>query len=147
LDFKLIFRILQKGLHYISEGADFVNLIASRMNNSRLSTSNKPKIDIDLEKIEEFIKQPSNYEIREGKIFILSLNRYKVDNKNITVTLVKKSGEVFKSFSSIVECAKYLGIARSTVNNRALNGTYFLYKNILNNEEIRISLLSSSEKN
>jgi hypothetical protein len=60
------------------------------------------------------------------------LNRYKVDNKNITVTLVK--GEVFKSFSSIAECAKYLGIARSTVNNRALNGTYFLYKNVLNNE-------------
>lgn len=125
-------RILQKGLHYISEGADFVNLIASRMNNNRLSTSNKPKIDIDLEKIEEFIKQPSNYEIREGKTFILSLNRYKVDNKNITVTLVK--GEVFKSFSSIAECAKYLGIARSIVNNRALNGTYFLYKNVLNNE-------------
>jgi len=64
LDFKLIFRITQKGLHYISEGADFVNLIGSRMNNNRLSTSNKPKIDIDLEKIEEFIKQPSNYEIR-----------------------------------------------------------------------------------
>jgi len=39
------------------------------MNNNRLSTSNKPKIDIDLEKIEEFIKQPSNYEIREKFLF------------------------------------------------------------------------------
>ena len=43
----MIFRIIQKGLHYIPEGADFVNLIASRMNNNRLSTSNKPNIDID----------------------------------------------------------------------------------------------------
>lgn len=64
------------------------------MNNNGLSTSNKPKIDLSLEKFEEFIKQPSNYEIREGKIFILSLNRYKVDNKNITVTLVKKAGSI-----------------------------------------------------
>ena len=43
------------------------------MNNNGLSTSNKPKIDIDLEKIEEFIKQPSNYEIREGKKFFFIL--------------------------------------------------------------------------
>lgn len=66
-------------------------------NNNRLSTFNKPKIGVDLEKIKEFIKQPFlwksiNYKIIKGKTFILSLNRYKVDNKNITVILVKEIG-------------------------------------------------------
>lgn len=63
-----------------------------------------------------------NWLIREGRTYILLLNRYKVDNSAISVLLLDKGGERPGSFLSVVECAKYLGIARSTVKRRAENG-------------------------
>jgi hypothetical protein len=98
------------------------------MNNNRLSTS-IPKINSTplITEIEEFLKQPSNYEIRDGKLFILSLNRFRVYNSAVSILLVDaNTDETIKSFLSLAECARYLGIARSTVNNRALKGKSFL---------------------
>jgi hypothetical protein len=131
-DFKSILKMIQKGFHYLPEGQALIERIVSQINNGRLSTSKRTKLDRNLlmVDIEEFLKQPSNYEIREGRTFILSLNRYRVDNSAIGVLLVEKDGEVLKSFPSVAECAKYLGIARSTVKRRVENGQQFILKPI-----------------
>ena len=70
---------------------------------------------------------PSNYEIKNGKLFIISLGRFKVDNEAVSIQLLDAVlFATIKSFSSISDCAKFLKIARSTVNNRALKGKSFL---------------------
>lgn len=105
------------------------------MNNGRLSTSEIAKLDHNqlITDIEELLKQPSNYKIREGRTFSLSLNRYKVDNSAISVLLLDKDGERLESFLYFAECAKYLGIACSTVKRRAENGQQFIFKSIKEN--------------
>ena len=73
------------------------------------------------------LNQPSNYEIKKGKFFIISLDRLRVDNEAVLIQLLDiVSSATIKSFSSISDCAKFLKIARSTVNNRALKGKSFL---------------------
>ena len=63
------------------------------MNNYRLSTSLHPKMDRSLLEtdIKKLLSGPSNYEVREGKKYIISLNRYlkhEEPNKTIAVQLV-----------------------------------------------------------
>lgn len=55
-----------------------------------------------------------------------------MDDSAISVLLLEKDGEVLKSFPlrTVAECAKYLGIARSTVKRRAENGQQFIFKPI-----------------
>jgi len=50
-----------------------IKRIVSQMNNNRLSTSKAPKIDrIELLlEIEKFLSRPSNYEIKDGKVWVL----------------------------------------------------------------------------
>lgn len=72
--------------------------------------------------------------MRDGKLFILSLNRYRVDNASVSIQLVDaKTEETRKLFPSLLECANYLGIARPTVKNRVVKGKSFL----LDNKEIK----------
>lgn len=79
--------MIQKGFHYLPEGIFLIERIVSQMNNGRLSTSNTTKLDRNQLKLEidKFLTQPSNYEIREGRTFIVSLNRYRVANASIGV--------------------------------------------------------------
>ena len=122
--------MIQKGFQYLSEGQILIERIVSQMNYGRLSTSNTTKIDRNLLRLEvdKFLTQPSNYEIREGRTFIVSLNRYTVANAAIEVFLMDKGNEVLKSFSSVAECANYLGLTRFTVKRRADNGQQFIFK-------------------
>lgn len=70
---------------------------------------------------------PSNYEIKNGKLFIISLDRFRVDNEAVSIQLLDVvSYATIKSFSSIYDCAKFPEISRSTVNNRAIKGKSFL---------------------
>ena len=78
-------------------------------------------------KIGELLNLPSNYQIKNGKLFIIFLDRFKVDNEAVLIQLLDAvSSATIKSFSSISDCAKLLKIARFTVNNRALKGKSFL---------------------
>ena len=79
-DWKLILVILSKGLHYTSEGLNIIEIISNQMNNNRLSTTTpEVKITFLKDKIYELSNSPSNYEIRNGKLFIISLNRFRVN--------------------------------------------------------------------
>ena len=53
--------------------------------------------------------------------------RFRVDNEAVSIELLDvASSATIKSFNSISDCAKYLNIACSTVNNRAISGKSFL---------------------
>jgi hypothetical protein len=136
-DWKLILALITKGLHYLPEGINLIEIISSQMNNYRLSTY-LPQVQVTSYKkeVEELLELPSNYEIREGKLFILSLDRFRVDNEAVSIELLDVASlAVIKSFDSISDCAKYLNLARSTVNNRACKGKSF----ILEGRTIRIN--------
>lgn len=86
LDWVAIFDIRKKGLQYTPEGHKVIDRILNQMNNNRLSTSSKPRIDraeliIDLNNL---LSLPSNYEYKEdGKIFIISENRYLTGGRRV----------------------------------------------------------------
>lgn len=129
-DWKLILAIITKGLHYLPEGVNLIEIISSQMNNYRLSTY-LPQVQFTSyqKEVEELLKLSSNYEIRNGKLFILSLDKFRVDNEAVSIELLDViSFAVIKSFNSISDCAKYLKLARSTVNNRALKGKSFIFE-------------------
>lgn len=141
-DWKYIIAILSKGLHYLPEGIQLIMEIVNQMNNYRLSTS-EPKVKNILckSKVEEFLNQPSNYEIRKNRLFIISLNRYKVNNVSISLQLINiETKEILKSFSSLLKCANYLGITRSTLKNRIIKSKSFL----LNGKKVLVSLNNSN---
>jgi hypothetical protein len=91
------------------------------MNNNRLSSkSTTPVIDRSLlqAEIDKLLKEGSNLEEREdGRIFSKSLNRY-LPPTNIGVELKDQYGLVINTFASLSDCAKYLGISRSTIARR-----------------------------
>jgi len=66
---------------------------------------------------------PSNYEIdsQSGKTKIISEQRYIGEGKGKAVALVS-SGSTIKTFKSLTDCAKFLGISTQTVNSKLLNG-------------------------
>lgn len=102
-------------------------------NNNRLSNSpngeeggslvNRDQLQAD---ISELLSRPSNYEVRDGKTYIKSLNRLKGSPTSKGVELRDHiSGDLIKSFASIAECAKYLNSIPQTTRGRALKGTPF----------------------
>lgn len=60
------------------------------MNSNRLSTSDSVKVDRNLlhSQVTKLLSGPSNLEVRDGKPFIISLNRNKGVNKSIAVQIV-----------------------------------------------------------
>ena len=134
IDWKAIFAILSKGLHYLPAGEAMIKRIIGQMNNNRLSTneiSNNSQDNLLLRvEVAKLLEQPSNYQISEdGRLFIVSLNRYKVNNKAKTVQLVEvSSGDTIATFNSVNSCAKYLGVALSTVQRRILVSSHFIFE-------------------
>ena len=122
------------GLHYLPEGKALIERITQQMNNYRLSSSLHPKIDRSLlvADITKLLSGPSNYEIREGKTYIKSLNRYLKHeelNKAIAVQLVDgQTGNILSTFNSFNDCAKFLGTSRSSVSNRSVNNNQFKHQ-------------------
>ncbi len=65
------------------------------MNNNRLSTTTpEVKITFLKDKIYELSNSPSNYEIRNGRLFIISLNRFRVDKESVPIELVDSDTSV-----------------------------------------------------
>lgn len=128
-DWKLILRLKDLGVQYTQEGLKVIDQIISQMNNSRLSTSDSPKVDRAslLSKIELLLNGPSNLEEREGRIFIKSLNRFRSERKSIAIELQDEEGNIIKSFESIADCVKFLGLGRNLVYKRYQKGQPMLF--------------------
>lgn len=127
-DWRTIFKLRENGHHYNTECWEVIKLIFSQMNNRRLSTY-KEKESLNMEvlqsKIEKFLNGPSNYENREGRIWVKSLNKYYSDSKAVAVQMLDLNGLVLKSWSTITECANSLNITRGGVQKRLKNNTKF----------------------
>lgn len=99
----------KKGLHYLPEGKALINRIASQMNNYRLSTTDVPRIDRFSLKAEtdRLLSGPSNYASKDGKVWIHSLERFKIDNQPKGVQLVEVlKGDILNTFlTQTVACA------------------------------------------
>lgn len=113
-DWKAIFNVYKKGLNYIKEGEALIKRILSQMNNNRLSTSKVPRVNRDLIQVDiaKLISKPSNYEIKDGRVFIKSLNRFKGSPTSKMVQLLDATNEsvnILNTFTSIVESAKFFG--------------------------------------
>lgn len=132
-DWKAIFNLRKMGHHYIPEGKALIECIVKQMNNYRLSTNtNHPKVDrtLLLDNVAKLLNGPSNYEIKDGKIYIKSLNRYlkEISNKAQAIQLVAVSNQkILSTFNSFNDCAKFLDVSKSTVHNRLEKSTQFLY--------------------
>ena len=118
------------GLHYKGEGKNFILRILDQMNNNRLSTLGKPIVDrtLLLSDLAKLLSAGSNYEMRGGKMYIKSLNRYLSTNKTFSVQLIDEAdGKILNSFPSVPEAAKLLGVG--TVHYRVRHGNRFLFDN------------------
>lgn len=123
-----------QGLHYTDEGLKLIELIISQMNNRRLSNSGLPMVKdracLYLE-VQRLLMGPSNYENRNGRIWIISQNKFLIEGIRKEVQLIDDQGNILKTFKSLTDCAKFLGVAKSTVSDRLKNNHYFKFENKL----------------
>ncbi len=118
LDWKTILKLKELGMHYTDEGVKLIDQILSQMNINRLSTNSKPKPDRTflLICINKLLRSGgSNFEIRNGRTFIKSLNKYYSDPKCVKVQLQDKDGKVIQTFGSLSSCWRFLGVYPATV--------------------------------
>lgn len=132
-DWKNIFRLKEQGHHLSEKGSELINLIISQTNNNRLSTSlNYVVVDREqlLAKVNELLNGPSNFEIKNGKKFVISLNKYYYSSRiNVCVILVDEEGNKLHCFDSLADCAKFLNVDPSTVSKRKSKGIPFIFEN------------------
>jgi len=137
IDWKYIGKLKNLGLHYLPEGVKLIELILSQMNENRLSTTGVKLVERNFieSEVTKLLNGPSNYEIREGRIFIKSLNKYHSGRTKTKVELKDQEGLVFKIFDSMNKCAEFLGVSTHTVSKRIKNNSsvrfnskeYFIY--------------------
>ena len=131
-DFKTILSLKEKGHHYSKQGKDLIDLILSQMNNKRLSTSNQPIVnrdELDL-RIQTFWNKPSNLELRENRVWIISEGRLQSEGgKSKALELLDDLGNLVKTFKSISECGKYLSISPTSVSRLIKKADFFTHNN------------------
>jgi hypothetical protein len=104
------------------------------MNNNRLSSNqdeNYPVIDREqlYLKINQLLNGPSNIEVKEdGRLFIKSLNRFYTGSGKTEVQIISDKGLVLKTFTSLSDCAKFLGLTQPMVKNRLIKNQAFLFE-------------------
>ena len=103
------------------------------MNRNRLSTSSSQPIADRaqvLDQVNLLLSGPSNFELRNGRKWVVSLNKYyNYSRKNICVGIVDEKGNNLHSFDSLADCAKFLNVKPSTVSKRIIKGISFLFYN------------------
>lgn len=133
-DWKIIFQLKEKGLHYLPEGLILVNGILDQMNRRRLSSSEKAEVRLNrtpLDKeIAKLLSGPSlpppsgggNLEVMsDGRVLIKSLNKYYSSRLSIEVEIIDDKANLIKTFPSIKECAEFLGMTRQVLTRRILS--------------------------
>jgi hypothetical protein len=132
VDFQAILSLKEKGHHYSKQGKDLIDLILSQMNNNRLSTSNKPIVDRDnlSLKIQALLNKPSNLELREGRVWIISEARFQSEGgKSKALELRDDQGNLVNAFKSISECGRYLSISPTSVSRLIKRAEFFTHNN------------------
>nr|YP_009254022.1 hypothetical protein [Hypomyces aurantius]ANC62708.1 hypothetical protein [Hypomyces aurantius] len=131
LDWKSIGKLKNLGLHYLPEGVKLIELILSQMNENRLSSRGIKPVERNFIQSEviRLLQGPSNYEIREGRIFIKSLNKYHSGRTKTKVELKDQEGLVFKTFDSMNKCAEFLGVSTHTVSKRIKSNSPVIFNN------------------
>ena len=132
-DWKTVFKLKEQGHHLSEKGGKLIDLIISQTNNNRLSTSlNRVVVDREqlLAKVNELLNGPSNFEVRNGRKFVISLNKYYHSSRlNVCVILVDEKGNTLHSFDSLRDCAKFLKVDPSTISRRKSKGIPFIFEN------------------
>nr|QYB19427.1 LAGLIDADG endonuclease [Monilinia fructicola]QYB19488.1 LAGLIDADG endonuclease [Monilinia fructicola]QYB19550.1 LAGLIDADG endonuclease [Monilinia fructicola]QYB19612.1 LAGLIDADG endonuclease [Monilinia fructicola]QYB19675.1 LAGLIDADG endonuclease [Monilinia fructicola] len=133
-DWKNILLLKEQGHHLSEQGVKLIDLILSQMNNNRLSTaSSQPTVDRTLLLAETYllINGPSNFELRNGRKWVISLKKYyNSSRRNICVIITDEKGNNLHSFDSLADCAKFLVVHPDTVSKRIIKGIPFLLENI-----------------
>ena len=140
-DWKAVVNLRNRGHHYTEQDIKILNLILNQMNRNRLSTSqlttwvNREQLN---DEIDRLLKEPSNLEIKEGKIFIKSLNKnipFSTRNyekfKHAVQVLDAETGCVLYNFKSTRSCAEFVGLASSSAARYLKLGKRFLFQNKL----------------
>lgn len=133
-DWVNILKLRDRCHHYEEKGSEIMSLIVSQMNNKRLSTNKASRVDrVSLQtSINDLLSGPSNCEIREGKIWIKSLNRFRHKGgliKPVAVQLQDQNGDIIKTFATQADCAQSLGVTRTTVARWLTEGKPVLFEN------------------
>lgn len=123
LDFKdwvNILKLKDRCHQYEDKGKKLMDTIINQMNSKRLSTSGVKLIPGDslLKKVNDLLNGPSNCEIRDGKVWIISLNRFRPVGgliKPMKIQLQDLNGNIVKTFATQTECGKYLNTTRTTI--------------------------------
>lgn len=129
-DWKNILMLREQGHHLSEEGVKVIDLILSQMNRNRLST-NLNQVIVDraevLDKVNQLLSGPSNFEIKNGKKWVISLNKYyHSSRKNICVVIVDEKGNTLHSFDSLADCAEFLNVKPTTISKRITKSISFL---------------------
>lgn len=99
------------------------------MNRNRLCTSSsQPIVDRGqvLDQVNQLLSGPSNFEIKNGRKWVISLNKYyNSSRKSICVGIVDENGNNLHSFDSLADCAKFLNVKPTTVSKRIIKGISF----------------------
>jgi hypothetical protein len=126
-------KLKEQGHHLSEKGSKLIDLIISQTNNNRLSTSlNHVIVDREqiLAKVNELLDGPANFEIRNSRKFVVSLNKYyHSSRKNVYVTIVDEKGNKLHVFDSLADCAKFLNVDPSTVSKRKSKDIPFIFEN------------------
>nr|QJT65769.1 LAGLIDADG endonuclease [Fusarium asiaticum]QJT66911.1 LAGLIDADG endonuclease [Fusarium asiaticum] len=132
-DWKNILKLKEQGHHLSEKGSKLIDLIISQTNNNRLSTSlNHVIVDREqiLAKVNELLDGPANFEIRNSRKFVVSLNKYyHSSRKNVYVIIVDEKGNKLHVFDSLADCAKFLNVDPSTVSKRKSKEIPFIFEN------------------
>lgn len=108
-DWKNILRLKYSGHHFSEKGIKLIDQTLNQMNNKRLSTNRQGMLAVDRTKLladtNKLLSGPSNLLVNKGRM-------------GTSVNLQDEKGIMFKSFDSIRNCAKFLGVDPKTVNRR-----------------------------
>ena len=113
------------------QGDKLICLILSQMNNNRLSTTSNQPVDrtLLLDEINQLLSGPSNFELKNERRRVISLNKYYHSSRNnICVTIQDENDNNIHSFNSILECAKFLDVHPTTITKRIKKSISFLLK-------------------
>ena len=74
------------------------------------------------------LNKPSNLEIRNGNLWVISENRFINRRTASTIQLIKFNGKTIASFDTFKDCAKYLGVSIQIIPNRIEKKIKFKFK-------------------
>lgn len=133
-DWSNVLMLKESGWHYTDEGLRLIDLTLNQMNSYRLSTREASAVDRVLlhYDINRLLSRPSNYEVREGKTWIISKNRFLTEvSEAQEVELMDVNNNLIKRFAAQSTAAKFLNVSTATISRRLNQNGSFTFNNQL----------------